>query len=473
MRRGQVSPAQVPPPQVAQRFTGATSKLALAVALLLAACASYVPAPLPTAPDTAASLANLTVDPARLKLAPLQSITIDPADGFTPLEIAVLAVLNNPDLVAKRAALGAPNAQLIAAGLLPEPQIDLSADHPYAGPDTDNAYSLGPSIDLAALMGRAASRAAAKAGADQANLDLLWAEWGVAQQARDLAETLFAQRQRAEPLEILLQEATQRAQRSQAAMARGDLTASDAAADIGIRLDAQAALTALSQDQAKAQRDLHALLGLEPDVFLLLTEANRGPAYDAGEISAALASLPSRRPDLLALQAGYQAQDAKLRGAILAQFPVSQIGAALARDTAGVSTIGLAASLALPVSGVARAQAGVESATREQLRAEYRARLDQTRAEVQDAQARVLETAAAAQALSQATPQLDALTVPVFGAYTRGEITSQAYLELLTASLSRRADLEDSRLAQVLAQDRLENLLFLPPRQGPPIEFRQ
>ncbi|MDB5438406.1 MAG: TolC family protein [Caulobacteraceae bacterium] len=429
-------------------------------------CAAYTPSALPTSADTRPSLEGLTIDAARLKLEPLKSIRLDPADGLTPLEIAVLAVLNNPDLAARRVALGVPNAQLLAAGLLPDPQIDLGADHPYSGPDTENAFSISPSLDLATLMGRASNRAAAKATAGQANLDLLWSEWGTAQQARDLAETILADQKRAVPLQSLLQAATDRAGRVQAAVARGDLTNSDLAADLGVKLDAQTQLTQLGQDQAKAERDLHALLGVEPGVPLPLVDGPAAPAIGAPQIAAALAALPNRRPDLLALQAGYEAQDARLRGAILAQFPISQIGAALARDTAGVSTIGLAATLAVPISGVARTQAQVETATREQLRAEYQARLDAARAEAQDAQAQLAGAQVAAAALAQALSQFDALAAPAIAAYSRGEIDSQAYLDLLSASLTRRADLADSRLTARTAQDRLETLLFLPPAEA-------
>src|SRR5690348_7901482 len=75
-------------------------------ASLLSACASYHSLPLPSLADLREGPAELKVDIAQLRSTPLQSIRIDARDGLDPLEIAALAVLNSPDLRAKRAALG-------------------------------------------------------------------------------------------------------------------------------------------------------------------------------------------------------------------------------------------------------------------------------------------------------------------------------------------------------------------------------
>src|SRR5205085_11643062 len=139
-------------------------------------------APLPSEPNLAAAPDRLTVDPGRLRVAPLKTIRIDPADGFTPLEVAVLAVLNAPDLEAKRKAAGVGEAQVFQAGLLPDPQIATSFDLPISGPDTHPAYSVAPSIDIAGLLARAYARRAAKFTARAADLNLLWSEWSIAQQ---------------------------------------------------------------------------------------------------------------------------------------------------------------------------------------------------------------------------------------------------------------------------------------------------
>ena len=446
-----------------RRRLAAIGSLALVGLLGLGGCAAYVARPLPTSPQVGAALPDLRVDTARLDPAPLKPIVVDARDGLTPLEVAVLAVLNDPDLDSKRAALNVNAAEVFSAGLLPDPQIALNLDNPIAGPDNLTAYGVAPSIDLAGVLARANRRKAAKATARQADLDLIWAEWSAAQQARQLAETALADEARAVFLKKVLDAAGERESRSAAALQRHDVALQTTAADLAVKLDAQTQLATAEHDAAKARRDLNTLLDLDAAVRLPLVPAPDQDAYPAADIAQALASLPQRRPDLLALQAGYDAQDARLRGAIVAQFPVSSLGAAYARDTAGSVTNGLAATLALPIFNGGRGEVKVQTATREQLRAEYQARLDQTAAEVKGAEAELVAALAQAAVLTTEVPRLEAMVQPAVAAYGRGDIDSQTYLTLSQNALSRRADLDDRHLAARLAEIALETALFLPP----------
>jgi outer membrane protein TolC len=440
----------------------AVTSLALIALASLGACAAYQGRPLPASPDTTTASA-LQVDVARLRAAPLKPIVVDARDGFDPMEVAVLAVLNSPDLRAKRAAAKVSEAQVFAAGLLPDPQISLNLDNPVAGPDTLTAYGIGASLDIAGMLARSNARRGARSAARQADLDLIWAEWNTAQQARQLAETALADERRAAFLKRVLDLATDRVGRSQVALERRDVTLQTAAADLAVKLDAQTQLATAEHDAQKARRDLNALLNLDTGVTLPLVPDPRMGSYDAAALSEALASLPRRRPDLLALQAGYESQDAKLRGAILAQFPLSSIGAAFARDTAGAVTTGISAVLALPIFNGGRGEVHIQTATREQLRAEYQARLDQTAAEAGNAEAELAAARTQATALRAEVPRLEALVQPAVAAYGRGDIDSQTYLTLSQNALSRRADLDERELAARVAEIALETALFLPP----------
>ncbi|HEX3918818.1 MAG TPA: TolC family protein [Caulobacteraceae bacterium] len=433
----------------------------------LAACTTYKPEPLPTAPATAARASDLKVDVSQLRLAPLQSFAIDPKAGFSPLAVAVLAVLNNPDLTAKRVALGVPAAQVFAAGLLPDPQISFGSDQPIAGPDTHTAISISPSIDIAGLLARASNERAARFTARQANLDLLWAEWTTAQQARLLAETALADEARAAFLADILRVAADRADRTTRALSRGDVTAQTAAADLAAKTDAATALAAARHDAGKARRDLAVLLGLDPSVTLPLVEGPEPPGLGEAAVAADLASLPTRRPDLLALQAGYAAQDAALRKAIIAQFPLASIAFAYARDPTPTTTLGLSAVTALPIINAARGEAHIQEATREQLRAEYQARLDQAAADARSAAAEVASARAQAAALRADLPRLEAMLAPAPAAFARGDIDSQTYLALVQTVIARRADLADRELTARLAEIQLETALFAPPSPEP------
>jgi cobalt-zinc-cadmium efflux system outer membrane protein len=437
--------------------------LMFGLASLLAGCVSTPPRPLAVGPDTHEGLTALKSDVAVLRLDPLKPIILDPSDGFSPQEVAVLAVLNDPDLVAKRAARGVAAAQVFQAGLLPDPQIATSFDHPVAGPDPLNAYSIAPSLDLAALITRSQTRAAVRLTNHQGDLDLLWAEWGAAQTARQQAETALAAQARQAVLRQTTAAAAERLDRSNQALANGDATLQTTTTDLAAKLDAETALASAESDEAKARSTLNGQLNLGVSVRLPLTPDPDEAVYDAAAIRQALAALPSRRPDLLALQAGYDAQGANLRAAILTAFPLTQIGIAVARDTAGSVTHGVSAAFALPLFNGSRGAVALQTATRDQLAAEYQARLDQATTEVQAAEGERDRARDRAARLAEALPMAETALGPARAAYGRGDLDSQAYLALVQQALTRRADLDDARLQARLAEIELETLLFLPP----------
>jgi outer membrane protein TolC len=437
--------------------------LLAASVMILAGCSAYRPLPLPVGPDLGASVDSMRVDVSHLELEPLKPVRIDPSQGFTPLAVAVLAVLNNPDLRAKRAALGVSGAEVFAAGLLPDPQLGPNVAKPIAGVDKFTGYGVSPTIDLAGLLAVADNKRAAQFTARQAHLDVLWAEWSTAQQARMLAETVLADEARAKLLDRVLKAASGRAGNSTQAAGRGDLAGPAAAADLAAQLDVQAQLAAAQLAATQARRDLNALLGLEASVTLPLVEEPQPHGYDQAEVTRRLSALPTVRPDLLALQAGYGAQDVGLRKAILAQFPLTSIVLAYATDPTPTTTIGLSALLALPIFNGNRGQVRVQDATRSQLRAEYQARLDQTNAEVASAFANLAAARAQAQVLRAELPRLEALMGAAPDAFARQDIDSQTYLTLLQSVISRQTDLQDRELAVRVAEIQLETTLFLPP----------
>jgi outer membrane protein TolC len=448
------------------RSIGAATVLAAALAVGVSGCAVYHSRPLPGTPDLRLAPQRLEVDVAKLRVQPLKTIAIDASNGLSPLEVAVLTVLNSPDLAARRKAAKVSEAQVFAAGLLPDPQISASSDKPVSGPDTQTAYSVGASLDLAGMLAAIYAHRSAKASARQADLDLLWAEWTDAQQARQLAETVLADEARAEVLRKVAAVAADRYARSTRALSHRDVTLQTNAADLAVKVDAETQLLTAEHDAGKARRDLNALMGLRADVILPLVPAPPSSGYDEAAVRQALASLADRRPDLLALKAGYASQDANLRKAILAQFPLNNIAAAYAKDPAGTSTEGLALTLALPILNGGRGEVRVQNATREQLRAEYQARLDQTDAEVRSAERERDSARRAAAQLGVNVPELEKLTGPALAAYDRGDLDSQTYLTLSQNVLSKRADLDDKSLAARLAEIALETALFLPPAES-------
>src|SRR5258708_38868166 len=105
-----------------------------AVSFALAACASYQSLPLATHVHLKHKRAELDHSGVRID----QPLSV--------YDVAVLAVLNNPDLLAARAQRGVARAQVLEAGLLPNPSISASyAFLPIGAAIVDAvAVSVGP-----------------------------------------------------------------------------------------------------------------------------------------------------------------------------------------------------------------------------------------------------------------------------------------------------------------------------------------
>ena len=62
-------------------------------------------------------------------------MAIDGRDGFTPDELAVMAVIVSPGLRALRDQRGVAQAQVLQAGLLPNPQLGYTFDQQHGNHD--------------------------------------------------------------------------------------------------------------------------------------------------------------------------------------------------------------------------------------------------------------------------------------------------------------------------------------------------
>ena len=441
--------------------------LIAAVSLALAACTTYAPVALPTQSNLASDLATLAVPPVALGPQDWPAHRFDPSDGLDSIEIATLAVANHPALQSARAGLGVREAQAFSAGLLPDPQLSLTRDFPLtAAAGLTSAFNLGVGLDLGSLLSRGTAERAAQADLRGARLSLLWQEWQVIGQARLLfSRALAAQR----ALALLRQErgpVRERAEHAERALQRADITV-DAAAGYRTALDdIDRQLSDLERSGDRGLEDLNALLGLRAGLRLQLVadgDPAAGMAVDAAAVAARLRDLPQRRPDLLALQAGYAAQDQRLRQAILAQFPALNFGLSRARDTAGLQTQGYTLGLTLPVFNRNRGNIAIESATRRKLRAEYQARLNAAHSEVDrillglPAQADRLRQVEAL--LRELVPQAQAAQ----RAFRADAIDVLTYTSLQAAVLARRQE------AQALRQSIAEQGLALQALLGGPL----
>ncbi len=116
----------------------------------------------------------------------LKPIPLDFSNGLSPDEAAVLAVILNPQLRAERDQRTIASAQLIQAGLLPNPQLTGGLDFPYnsSPPDNFTAYNVGLDWEVTSLITHDAKVRAARAQFKSVQLDIAWNEWQIAEQAK-------------------------------------------------------------------------------------------------------------------------------------------------------------------------------------------------------------------------------------------------------------------------------------------------
>lgn len=359
-------------------------RLAWLSVLWLSGCTLYHPAPLATAPQWPADLQRLQVDPRTLPFPELAAHPFDPRDGLDMTEVAMLAVVNNPDLRLARDDLGVVQAQAFDAGLLPDPLFSFSPQFPETTTPGANvtAFDVGLGYDLSALVLHHSRQATGVAESRKADLALLWQEWQVVGQAR----LLFVRIQAEEAMQGVFDQSRrvtqQLCEQDQQAARRGDVTGPTQAMDC-------ANLSGLLRQHTDSQRllannrsALNGLLGLSPTTQLTLVGETRPTLPDIPSLRAQLTDLPRRRPDLRALAAGYEAQDQRLWQAILGQFPAISAGLLKARDNNGTYYHGYAVSFNLPLFNRNRGAIAIETATRQRLHDEYQVRLQSASQEI-------------------------------------------------------------------------------------------
>lgn len=446
--------------------------MAASLLTTLSACTSYQAHPLPRQSPLAIDLDALAVSAATLDPG-LQSDhdgahDFNPADGLDLAEVGALAVINNPDLKAQRARLAVAGAQAFSAGLLPDPQISAGLDKPIGNTaGLVNAWSLGLSYDIIPLITRPARLDAATRGQQQVRLDLLWQEWQVIQQASSLAVDLQLQQQRLRLLRRMSTLYEQRYRRSAAALEAGDITLDVNGTDLTALLDTLSQINQLEQVHNQTRHDFNLLLGLAPQVDVPLSPLPARIPLDPETVRARLRELADVRPDLLALKAGYQGQESRVRAAILAQFPSLGVGLNRASDTSNVDTIGPSITLTLPLFTGNRGNIAVERASRAQLAREYQARIATTRTEVDrrlDQQAILKQQQ---QALATYLPRLKTLVDRAGRAYEQGDIDALTFLNMESTWVNKR--LEQVNLDQSSWENRLvlETLLAMKPFRAP------
>ncbi|QNN76899.1 TolC family protein [Pseudoxanthomonas mexicana] len=425
--------------------------------VVLGGCASYQSAPLPPTAEILGATPDLTTLTAQTSpdhpLVSAGSIALD--QPLTDGDAGRLALIGSPDLAAARAQVGVGQAQLFAAGLLPDPQLSLSLDHP-AGIGLINAVGLGASFDIASVFVRGAKVEAARHDAEGIRLDVGWTEWLAFNHARLLVRRigyLELQSQLALQAEATAQELYSSAH---AAMQQGDVRLDDVTIyQLGV-LDARDRRLSYEK-QAQASRDeLNAMLGLAPGtVVVLAPPAPLKPAPDTAAQTLAL-SAAERRLDLMALRERYAGQEQNLKLATRQSLPLPQLSLNRARDTGGIWSNGVGIGLTLPLWNRGRGEIQTATATREQLATEYAARVHQMRADIAAALQDLAALVAQRQAIEEQLPMLETSTKVIAQATREGSLPLTTYETVRASMLDKHLTLLALEQAQSEAEVALE-----------------
>ena len=353
---------------------------------ILGGCAFYHPQPM-TAPAidralTIPSNALLGREALELKHPILHPLELDPRQPLSPEAAQILAVLINPVLRADRDRAGVSEAQLIGAGILPNPQLTLSRDFVTSGPGITNPFGIGIAWDFTSLITRGAKRTAAREALESVRIDIAWSEWQAAEAAKAAVfdeVAIRAQRRQALAVDQRLKE---NADVIRGAYERRQRTVLDMSAAQSASEAAHASVLALDEQLSHQQRALLRALGLPPDTSVALADLELPPHLRLPPAEDLSRGIETHRLDLVALRHGYQSQEASVRAAVLAQFPKINLGGNRMKDNTDVYTSGFAATVDLPLFDRNQGGISLARATRQKLFDEYVARVYTARSDI-------------------------------------------------------------------------------------------
>ena len=447
---------------------GRAACAALALLALLGGCASYHPLPLPRRPNLKASLADLD-----LRLPQEDGRTLDAKRPLTLDQIGLIAILNNPGLKSEPGEIGVARGRLLQATLLPNPTASLGYGALIAGPGTASSLVASLGEDIAALIVHDARVKSAQAAFYQVDADLLWREWQVAQKARQLAVDIYSAdraialtRREFRLIASVIAEVRK-------AIAAGNLTIAALAPLLAAEAADEQSLAAQRLARLKNWQVLDALLGLVPDVRFAIARPVFRPL--PRDLDLLAASLPQRRPDLVALRFGYRSAEENVRAAILGQFPAFTLAPSYGSDTTKVVTVGPTFTFALPVFDRNQGRIAETRATRLLLHEQYAARLDTALGTVRALVAQIARLSADLLAARKAAAAARSLAATARRAYAAGNLDQRSLTDYETTALARA--LQVVAFERLIGEDRIflavELGLGLPPtRIAPPAQIR-
>jgi len=434
----------------------------------LSGCASYQPLPLSNASvqqrlRTSAAKA-LQIAAAQLYHPLLAPVPLNLRSGIGPDQAAILAVILNPKLRADRDRRGLAVAQLIQAGIIPNPTVGYTRDFVTGGNTTGTVTAFGftGSWDISALVSHGAKVAAARANVQAISLDVAWTEWQTAVAAKLALYRVVALEAELIRANQIASDQQQTVDTLQAAVDRHEKSVLDLAAAQASREDARATVLTLEQERDRQRLELKRAVGVLPETELPIEQGvalpSALPLPSEGEL---VADLENRRLDLVGLRQGCQSQEQTVRAAVLAQFPKVVRGFSHGSDTTNVHTTGFGITIDLPIFDRNQGNIAIETATRQKLFDEYATRVFEAHSDIATAVADIRSLNRQVAAAEAALPVLQHLVDVAKEALDQGAADVLVYFQAKTnlnqkslQIIKLKQQLVDSRIALELASGR-------------------
>jgi outer membrane protein TolC len=445
---------------------------AAATVLVAAGCAAYEEKPLDAAAELAALRARAVpaaiVERAVPRWEEPATVAFNPTDGLDEAELVSLALTQNPQLAARRLALGEAQAQLIIAGVWPNPELQAGYRPGLSAP----GYSVDADFlfDLLRPWERAARKKAAAAVIDETSAGVASAEWDLAARVRSQhVEVLFAE----SSLAVLEEEAELRrrvldlVRRGKEIGERSALEVSAAELELA---DAEREVRRTRGQVEAARFELGRLVGTAPGAPLELSASGKPLAVALyGDIADAEIErrLLQGRFELRAKEAAYQRAEAELRLAVYRQYPRFKVGPSFGHEPEGDDYLGVGASLELPLFDRNQGQIAEKLGQRDRLRAEYAALLHELSTDASSARARLRRAKAEVEAQEKGVlPVLERSRELFEGAFRARDIDFLDWLAAQGRALRARSEylraLADYRRALIELETALGSRLKAP-----------
>jgi len=434
----------------------------LSLSLVLASCATYQAKELNT---QAMEQQNQTPTPAQLQIQAgqikhplLKVVQFDLSDGLSADEAAILAVLQNPELRLARNRHGIANAQLLQAGLLPNPRVAYNFSALSGGLDQGKVQGYGISLDweFTALLTQSNRVSAADAEQQAIDLQIAWQEWQIAQAAKLACYQLQVYAQQQQLLAESLQRLESNKLQVQKAVDRGWATVLESTAAINAADVLESRLQTVRQQTNLQQERLNRALGRKPGESIPFQATILPDELIVADYDQLTRDLGRQRLDLLALQQGYLAQEEQVRIAVLQQFPKISIGPTHSKNNSNYYTVGAGFSLSLPVFDQNQGAIALATATRQTLFDEYSNRDFQSKADIAELLTTIASVNSEIKTARDALSNLETLLKAYDIANSQGQIDQLAYYTAWNNVIDKNVEISNLQLHLIEARTALE-----------------